>query len=60
MNNENKKVSDLSEAYRDLPLKLRVKANIAAIELLEIQRKNKALVEGGREVSSNDDSKNIK
>jgi hypothetical protein len=50
MNNENKKVSDISEAYRDLPLKLRVKANIAAIELLEIQRKNKALVEDAGEV----------
>ena len=57
MNNENKKVSELSEAYRELPLKLRVKTNIAAIELLEIQRKNKALVEDGKRLSSYEDGK---
>jgi len=60
MNNENKKVSDLSEAYRKLPLKLRSKVNTMAIEVLEIQRKNKALVEDGKRLSSYEDGKNIK
>jgi len=54
MNNENKKVSELSEAYRNLPLKLRSKVNTMAIEILEIQRKNKALVEDGGEVDLRD------
>jgi len=61
MNNENKKVSDfISEAYRDLPLKMRVKVNITANELLEIQKKNKALVEDGEKLSSCEDGKNMK
>jgi len=61
MNNENKKVSDFSsEAYRDLPLKMRVKVNMTASELLEIQRKNKALVEGAGKPSSYEDGKNMK
>jgi len=61
MNNENKKVSDfISEAYRDLPLEMRVKVNTTANELLEIQRKNKALVEDGGKLSSCEDGKNLK
>jgi hypothetical protein len=56
MNTENKKVSDfISEAYRNLPLKLRVKVNTTAIEVLEIQRKNKALIEEAGEVDLSDD-----
>jgi len=48
MNNENKKVSDFSnEDYKNLPLEMRVKVNLTARELLEIQKKNKALVEDG-------------
>jgi hypothetical protein len=47
MNNENKKVSDFSnEDYKNLPLEMRVRVNLTARELLEIQRKNKALIEG--------------
>jgi hypothetical protein len=60
MNAENKKVSDLSEAYRELPLKLRVKVNTTANELLEIQRKNKVLVERKKKLSSHEDRKNMK
>jgi len=61
MNNENKKVSDfISETYRDLPLEMRVKVNMTANELLEIQRKNKALVENGGEVDLGDDEENLK
>jgi len=61
MNNENKKVSDfISEVYRDLPLEMRVKVNMTANELLEIQKKNKALVEDGGKLSSFEDSKNMK
>jgi len=61
MNNENKKVSDfISEAYRDLPVEMQVRVNLTARELLEIQRKNKALVEGGEKLSSYEDSKNMK
>jgi hypothetical protein len=56
MNTKNKKVSDfISEAYRNLPLKLRVKVNTTAIEFLEIQRKNKALVEEAGKLSSYED-----
>ena len=56
MNNENKKVSDfISEAYRDLPFKMRVRVNMTANELLEIQRRNKALVEDGGEVDLRED-----
>ena len=59
MNTKNKKVSDfISEAYRKLPLKLRVKVNTTAIEVLEIQRKNKALVEDGKKLSSYEDGEN--
>jgi hypothetical protein len=59
MNTENKKVSDfICEAYRNLPLKLRVKVNTTAIEVLEIQRKNKALVEDAGEVDLSDDGEN--
>ena len=59
MNNENKKVSDfIGETYRDLPLEMRVKVNMTANELLEIQRKNKALVEGGGEVDLGEDEEN--
>jgi hypothetical protein len=47
MNNENKKVSEINcEDYKDLPVEMRTKINMTANELLEIQRKNKALVEG--------------
>jgi len=61
MNNENRKVSDfISEVYRDLPLEMRVKVNMTANELLEIQRKNKALVAGGKKLSSHEDRKNMK
>jgi len=61
MNNENKKVSDfIGEAYKDLPLEMRVKVNMTANELLEIQRRNKALVEDGGEVSSYEDGKNMR
>jgi len=50
MNNENRKVSDfISETYRDLPLEMRVRVNMTANELLEIQRRNKALIEDGRD-----------
>jgi len=60
MNNENKKVSDFSnEDYKNLPLEMRVRVNLTASELLEIQRKNKALVEGGKKLSSYEDRKNI-
>jgi hypothetical protein len=59
MNNENKKVSDfISEAYRDLPVEMRIKVNMTASELLEIQRKNKALVEDGGEVDLGEDREN--
>jgi len=61
MNNENKKVSDfISEVYRDLPLEMRVRVNMTANELLEIQRKNKALIEDGKKLSSHEDIKNMK
>jgi len=38
-----------------LPLKMQVKVNMTANELLEIQRKNKALVEGTGEVDLGED-----
>jgi len=61
MNNENKKVSDfISEVYRDLPLEMRVKVNMTANKLLEIQRKNEALVDGGKKLSSYEDEKNMR
>jgi len=51
MKNENKKVSEFSnEDYKNLPLEMRVRINLTARELLEIQRKNKALIEDGGEV----------
>jgi hypothetical protein len=47
MNNENKKVSDFnSKDYKNLPIEMRTMVNMTANELLEIQKKNKALVEG--------------
>jgi len=47
MNNENKKVSEFnSDDYKDLPVEMRTGVIITAKELLEIQRKNKALLEG--------------
>jgi hypothetical protein len=61
MNNENRKVSDfIGEVYRDLPLEMRVKVNMTASELLEIQRRNKALVEDGEKLSSCEDGKNMR
>jgi len=61
MNNENTEVSDfISEAYRDLPLEMRVKVNMTANELLEIQKKNKALVEDVEKPSSYEDGKNMR
>jgi len=58
MNNENKKVSDFSnEEYKNLPLEMRVRVNLTARELLEIQRKNKALVEEAGEVDLKKDGK---
>jgi len=60
MNNENKKVSEFNnEDYKNLPLEMRVRVNMTARELLEIQRKNKVLVESVGEVSSYEDSKNM-
>jgi hypothetical protein len=60
MNNENKKVSDFSnEDYKNLPLEMRVRVNLTARELLEIQRKNKALVEDLEDLSSYEDGKNL-
>jgi len=61
MNNENRKVSDfISETYRDLPLEMRIRVNMTASELLEIQRRNKALVEDGKKLSSYEDGKNMR
>ena len=61
MNNENKKVSDfIGEVYRDLPLEMRVRVNMTANELLEIQKRNKALVEDGGEVDLGEDGENLK
>jgi len=61
MNNENKKVSDFnSENYKDLPLEMRVRVNMTANELLEIQKKNKALIAGGKKLPSHEDRKNMK
>jgi hypothetical protein len=61
MNNENRKVSDfISEVYRDLPIEMRVKVNMTASELLEIQRKNKALVEDEGKLSSYEDGENMR
>jgi len=61
MNNENKKVSEFSnEDYKNLPLEMRVRVNLTARELLEIQRKNRALVEGGKKLSSCEDVENGK
>jgi len=59
MNNENKKVSDfISEVYRDLPVEMRARVNMTANELLEIQRRNKALVEDGGKVDLGRDGEN--
>jgi len=59
MNGEDKKVSDfISEVYRDLPLEMRVRVNMTASELLEIQKKNKALIEDGKDLSSYKDREN--
>jgi hypothetical protein len=60
MNNENKKVSEFnSEDYKNLPIEMRTMVNMTANELLEIQRKNKALVEGEESLPSHDDGKNM-
>jgi len=60
MNNENKKVSEFnSEDYKNLPVEMRVRVNMTANELLEIQRRNKALVEGGKKLSSYEHEKNM-
>jgi hypothetical protein len=57
MNNENKKVSEInSEDYKNLPIEMRTMVNMMANELLEIQRKNKALIEG--EVDLREDGEN--
>jgi len=57
MGEENEKVSDcFSDDYKNLPLKARVKVNLTARELLEIQEKNKALLGGGEMLAVNDDS----
>jgi len=56
MNNENKKVSEFNcEDYKNLPTELRTRVNMTANELLEIQRKNKVLVEGEGDLSSYED-----
>ena len=58
MNNENKKVSEFNfEDYKNLPLEMQVRVNLTARELLEIQRKNKALVEEAGEVDLKKDGK---
>jgi len=60
MNNENKKVSEISsEDYKNLPIEMRARINMTASELLEIQRKNRALVEGEESLSSHDDENNM-
>ena len=41
MPRENRKVSyDFSDNYKNLPLNMRIKVNVTAVELLEIQKKN--------------------
>ena len=58
MNTENKKVSEINcEEYKDLPIEMRTMINMTANELLEIQRKNRALVEGAGEVDLGEDGK---
>ncbi|GBU28797.1 hypothetical protein R84B8_02359 [Treponema sp. R8-4-B8] len=60
MNSKDQKVSDyVSKAYKDLPLEMRVRVNMTASELLEIQRKNKVLVEDGGDLSSYEDGGNL-
>ena len=57
MGEENEKVSDcFSDDYKNLPLKARVKVNLTARELLEIQEKNKALLGGWEKPALEDDS----
>ena len=47
MNDKNKKVSEISsEDYKNLPIEMRARINLTASELLEIQRRNRVLVEG--------------
>ena len=59
MNGKDKKVSDyISKVYRDLPLNIRVRVNMTAAELLEIQRKNGAFFEDGGNLSSYEDGDN--
>ena len=58
MNDKNKKVSEfISKVYKDLTPEMRIKVNMTANELLEIQRKNKVLVEDVGILSSYDDKK---
>jgi len=59
MNNENKKVSEFnSNDYKDLPVEMRTGVIMTANELLEIQRKNKALIEAGEHLPSYKGRKN--
>jgi len=60
MYSENKKVSyDFTDDYRNLPLNVRVKVNATARELLEIQKKNAALLEEAGEVGLSEDRGNV-
>jgi len=59
MNNENKKVSEFnSNDYKDLPIEMRTGVIMTAKELLEIQRKNRALIEDGEHLPSYEGRKN--
>ena len=51
MSTKNKKVSyDFYDDYRNLPLNMRAKVNITAIELLEIQKEDEKFHGGGGEL----------
>jgi len=44
MEGKDKEVSDLYKDYKDLPLKMRVRVNMTAKKILEIQKENKAFI----------------
>jgi len=55
MEGKDKKVSDLNKDYKDLPLKMRVRVNMTAKKILEIQKENKAFLSNAIDMSAHED-----
>jgi hypothetical protein len=56
MNVENKEfLENMGDAYKDLPVKMRVKVNATAAKLLELQKENGAFLDNAGDLSLEDE-----